>query len=303
MSITIALRQVAPGWSFSCLVPRPILATEGAQPAVGGRLARWEVRMTPKGTIKAGRMQCGCLAWETQLSQPTAPQGLLPSLLPALREWRRQWAEAVTPSRLDQELARRVGVGRGSSRANPAAGGPTCNSASSGASSSANSNASSSSSSSSPFRISGLGPTPLGLPLPDFDTRHSFCVAGDAGLEVWLYWALAAFGFPVRESTDFMATWLPRMAGAPWLLITFADVRNHHAVSQLTVDCQLPSSVLRLFMLFERLDAPVEAHGDLHTEAAGRVGKLQQAAGRRLTVLEWGGMEVVRQPGAGARAW
>ncbi|KAG2450353.1 hypothetical protein HYH02_004858 [Chlamydomonas schloesseri] len=48
-----------------------------------------------------------------------------------------------------------------------------------------------------------LGPTPADLPLPDFHPARSFCVAG-ADVERWLYDALAAFGLPVRERTDFL---------------------------------------------------------------------------------------------------
>ncbi|PNH08295.1 Mitogen-activated protein kinase kinase 2 [Tetrabaena socialis] len=142
-------------------------------------------------------------------------------------------------------------------------------------------------------RIQGLGPTPLDLPLHDFTAAHSFCVAG-RHVETWLYEALAAFGVPVRERTDFLTFWLPHMEGAAWLLIAFADPADYQAAAELQV-VPVPDVLLRLFMLFERLPMPVVVHGCLAAEVE-RVGMLRRE-GAALAVLEWGGMQVVRQGG------
>ncbi|KAG2487520.1 hypothetical protein HYH03_013801 [Edaphochlamys debaryana] len=148
--------------------------------------------------------------------------------------------------------------------------------------------------------LPGLGPTPPDLPLPDFTPSRSFCVSG-AEAEAWLYAALQAFGVPTRERTDFLTFWLPHMAGAPWLLLSFAAPSDYQAAAALSVS-PAPDALVRVFLMWERLAAPVAACGSLAAEAA-RVGVLRRE-GARLAVLEWGGMEVVRPRagGGGARA-
>ncbi|KAG2487525.1 hypothetical protein HYH03_013806 [Edaphochlamys debaryana] len=144
--------------------------------------------------------------------------------------------------------------------------------------------------------LPGLGPTPPDLPLPDFTPSRSFCVSG-AEAEAWLYAALQAFGVPTRERTDFLTYWLPHMTGAPWLLLSFAAPSDCQAAAALSVS-PAPDALVRVFLMWERLAAPVAACGSLAAEAA-RVGVLRRE-GARLAVLEWGGMEVVRPRAEGA---
>ncbi|KAG2487521.1 hypothetical protein HYH03_013802 [Edaphochlamys debaryana] len=87
------------------------------------------------------------------------------------------------------------------------------------------------------------------------------------------------------------------MAGAPWLLLSFAAASDYQAAAALSVS-PAPDALVRVFLMWERLAAPVAACGSLEAEAA-RVGVLRRE-GARLAVLEWGGMEVVRPRAEGA---
>ncbi|GFR44079.1 hypothetical protein Agub_g5239 [Astrephomene gubernaculifera] len=272
--------QLSPRWAFSSLVPRPD-CTAGGAGVVGGRSAEWRVRVQPDGTLThdaSGGRQYAYLFWEA-LTEGTAREGTAAAGLQRAgsgassssavgweveggsgsgggQEERQQGMLPVAAAH-EQQGHNNVNVARPPAPANP---------------------------------IPGLGPTPPDLPLPDFDAAHSFCVAG-ADVEAWLYGALTAFGLPVRERTDFLTYWLPYMEGAAWLLISFADPRVYQAAAALHVVPD-PDVLVRLFMMFERLSAPVAVRGELAGEVA-RVGVLRRE-GARMAVLEWGGMEVVR---------
>ncbi|GFR44077.1 hypothetical protein Agub_g5237 [Astrephomene gubernaculifera] len=269
--------QLSPRWAFSSLVPRPDCTTGGAG-VVGGRSAEWRVRAQPDGTLThdaSGGRQYTYLFWEA-LTEGTAREGVAGAGLRRAgsgassssavgweveggrgggQEERQQSLLPVAAA--EEQQGYDVIIGRLPAPANP---------------------------------IPGLGPTPPDLPLPDFDAAHSFCVAG-ADVEAWLYGTLTAFGLPVRERTDFLTYWLPYMEGAAWLLISFADPRVYQAAAALHVVPE-PDVLVRLFMMFERLSAPVAVRGELAVEVA-RVGVLRRE-GARMAVLEWGGMEVVR---------
>jgi hypothetical protein len=82
------------------------------------------------------------------------------------------------------------------------------------------------------------------------------------------------------------------MEGAPWLLLSFARADELQAAAALQVSPP-PSAQLRLFLLWERLAQPVAARGCLGAEVAA-LGRLARGGGPGPTVLEWGGLEVVR---------
>ncbi|PNH09025.1 Ubiquitin-60S ribosomal protein L40 [Tetrabaena socialis] len=293
-------------WAFSSLVPRPD-STDGVQ---GGRRAEWRVRAQPDGTLAhpaSGGRQYGYLFWEalTEGGAVGAEQGGVEGQADVAGHGGRgagrlgrSGSSASSASALDWEEAAGGPLGCGAGAAATLqlsrGGGPQERLGPLGGAGLPGAVPSALATASAPAHIPGLGPTPADLPLPDFDAGRSFCVAG-ADAEGWLYGALEAFGVPVRERTDFLTYWLPHMEGAAWLLVAFADPADYQAAADLHVS-PAPDMLVRLFMLFERLAAPVAVRGCLAAEVA-RVGVLRRE-GAALAVLEWGGMQVVR-PGPG----
>ncbi|KAG2434620.1 hypothetical protein HXX76_007515 [Chlamydomonas incerta] len=312
-------------WAFSSLVPRPDEYSSGSSGigggsggggdtateaeggkggwAAGGREAAWRVRALPDGTLVhpgSGGREYAYLFWEAltegsavaaavaaEASGGVAGGGGCSSRGSSRRSscsngtmvWEEQPEQAQQAAGDGRQLQLQPQARPATATANAAATAP------------APAPAPAAAAITSPSSRLGLGLTPADLPLPDFQPTRSFCVAG-ADVEAWLYGALSAFGLPVRERTDFLTYWLPHMEGAAWLLISFADPADYEAAAALEV-LPAPDVCVRLFMLFERLAAPVAgACGDLGAEAA-RVGVLRRE-GCSLAVLEWGGMEVVR---------
>ncbi|PNW80422.1 hypothetical protein CHLRE_07g317050v5 [Chlamydomonas reinhardtii] len=326
--LTVRLR-LSRHWTFSSLVPRPDQysdgdvagggggggggsgAEAGSKPggwAAGGREAAWRVRALPDGSLVhpgSGGREYAYLFWEA-LTEGTAAEpgagsgtGAGPSAAAGGSSGNSSRRSSSSSAMVweENEEEQKGGNGRAPLQPQPrlqpqpqppqlACGPGLATAAAAGSVVAAGGTASKS-----PL---GLGPTPTDLPLPDFEPARSFCVAG-ADVERWLYGALAAFGLPVRERTDFLTYWLPHMEGAAWLLISFADPLDYQAAAALEVT-PAPDVCVRLFMLFERLAAPAAgACGDLGAEVV-RVGVLRRQ-GCSLAVLEWGGMEVVRRKG------
>lgn len=113
----------------------------------------------------------------------------------------------------------------------------------------------------------------------EYDLTSGFVVQGEE-TAAFLEGALAALGLTEKEANEFIIYWLPRMEGNPYNLISFQQERyTENAV--LTID-PAPDSVLRVFMAWKGLDAPVEVEPQTLTGFA-RTG---------FTVVEWGGTEV-----------
>lgn len=118
-----------------------------------------------------------------------------------------------------------------------------------------------------------------GVDHADYDFSQGFCVPG-ADTAAFLEDALAQLGLTRREANEFIVYWLPRMEPNPHNLIAFqSDAYTGHA--RLTVIPE-PDSVLRVFMAWKSLDAPVDIPAQ-DFPAFGRTG---------FTVVEWGGAEV-----------
>lgn len=92
--------------------------------------------------------------------------------------------------------------------------------------------------------------------------------------------ALARLGLNRREANEFIVYWLPRMEPNPYNLISFQeDAYTDHAVLTITPE---PDSLLRVFMAWRPLEAPVEIPAQ-DLPAFTRTG---------FTVVEWGGAEL-----------
>ena len=114
-----------------------------------------------------------------------------------------------------------------------------------------------------------------------YDFSRGFCVAG-ADTAVFLEDALARLGLTRREANEFLVYWLPRMEVNPYNLIAFqTDAYTDSA--RLTVT-PAPDTVLRVFMAWQPLEAPV----DLPAQA------LTSPARTGFTLVEWGGCEIGR---------
>ena len=118
-----------------------------------------------------------------------------------------------------------------------------------------------------------------GVTHADYDFSSGFCVAG-ADTAAFLEDALAQLGLTRREANEFIVYWLPRMESNPYNLIAFQqDVYTNHAALSITPE---PESLLRVFMAWKALDAPVDLPAQTlpHVDRSG------------FTVVEWGGTEV-----------
>ncbi|MDO4315533.1 MAG: hypothetical protein Q4C45_07120 [Oscillospiraceae bacterium] len=113
----------------------------------------------------------------------------------------------------------------------------------------------------------------------EYDFSRGFCIPGTE-TAAFLEDALSQLGLTRREANEFIVYWLPRMEPNPYNLIAFqSDAYTGHA--RLTVIPE-PDSVLRVFMAWKPLDAPVDIPAQ-DFPAFGRTG---------FTVVEWGGAEV-----------
>ena len=112
-----------------------------------------------------------------------------------------------------------------------------------------------------------------------YDFSSGFCVAGENTAE-FLENALAQLGLTDKEADEFIIYWLPKMEGNAWNLISFQD-KAYTNSAQLTID-PAPDSLLRVFMAWKPLAAPVEVDPQ-ELPAFERVG---------FTAVEWGGCQV-----------
>ena len=111
----------------------------------------------------------------------------------------------------------------------------------------------------------------------DFST--GFCVAGK-DTAAFLEDALSLLGLTDKEADEFIIYWLPRMEGNAYNLISFQK-ESYTDGAVLTVD-PMPDSLLRVFMAWKGLDAPVEI-------APQELPGFERAG---FTVVEWGGAEI-----------
>ena len=113
----------------------------------------------------------------------------------------------------------------------------------------------------------------------EYDLSEGWCVPGDETAE-FLQETLAEIGLTPREYNEFIVYWLPRMEDNPYNLITFQR-EAYTASAKLTVT-PAPDSILRVFMAWTPLDAPVEIDPP----------EITPFAREGFTVVEWGGAMV-----------
>ena len=118
-----------------------------------------------------------------------------------------------------------------------------------------------------------------GIANADYTITSGFVVAGK-DTEAFLEEALAQLGLTSRETNEFIIYWLPRMEHNAWNLISF-DTSVYQENATLTV-YPAPDSLLRVFMTWQALDAPIEI--------AAQILPTFERTG--FTVVEWGGAEI-----------
>ena len=109
-----------------------------------------------------------------------------------------------------------------------------------------------------------------------WDFSEGFCVPGE-DTAAFLQDTLAQIGLTPKEYNEFIVYWLPLMEGNAYNLISFQE-EIYDEGAKLTVS-PAPDSVLRVFMAWQALDAPVDIEPQTF-EPFAREG---------FTLVEWGG--------------
>ena len=113
----------------------------------------------------------------------------------------------------------------------------------------------------------------------EYNFSTGFCVAGE-DTAAFLEDALSQLGLTDKEADEFIIYWLPKMEGNAYNLIAFQG-EAYTESAKLTITPE-PDSLLRVFMAWKSLNAPVEIAPQ---ELTGfeRTG---------FTAVEWGGAQV-----------
>ncbi len=112
----------------------------------------------------------------------------------------------------------------------------------------------------------------------EYDVSRGYCVKGE-DTAVFLRETLAEMGLTPREYNEFIVYWLPKMQGNPYNLITFQK-DAYERTAPLTIT-PTPDSILRVFMVYEALEEPVEIEAP----------EITPFVREGFTVVEWGGSE------------
>lgn len=109
-----------------------------------------------------------------------------------------------------------------------------------------------------------------------YDMSRGFVVSAE-DTEDFLVEKLGFLGLTPKEYNEFIVYWLPQMINNPYNLITFQDdCYTESAVLTITPE---PDSLLRVFMAYTPLDAPIEIEEQ----------ELSPFQREGFTVIEWGG--------------
>lgn len=113
----------------------------------------------------------------------------------------------------------------------------------------------------------------------DWDLSRGFCVRGEDTAS-FLEDALTRLGLNRREANEFIVYWLPRMERNPWNRISFQS-EPYEEAARLEIMPE-PDVLIRVFMVFEALESPVELEPQPLT--------MPERTG--FTAVEWGGCEL-----------
>lgn len=113
----------------------------------------------------------------------------------------------------------------------------------------------------------------------EYDLSCGFVVEGE-DTAAFLQKTLSQMGLTPREYNEFIVYWLPKMEHNPYNLITFQK-EAYTDNAKLTILPE-PDSILRVFMVFKPLEAPIEIP-EPEIEPFERTG---------FCVIEWGGTEL-----------
>ena len=94
-----------------------------------------------------------------------------------------------------------------------------------------------------------------GITDAEYDFSTGFCVAGE-DTAAFLEDALDRLGLTEREADEFIIYWLPKLEGNPYNLLSF-QTEAYTDSAGLTID-PAPDTLIRVFLAWEGLDAPVE---------------------------------------------
>jgi len=108
-------------------------------------------------------------------------------------------------------------------------------------------------------------------------TDEGFVVPGDQTAQ-FLEDTLPRLGLSPREAEEFIVYWLPRLQDNPYTYLRFAPPDEIAADQTLTITPQ-PDTTIRVMMVYQRLDAPVDVTEQQITTPT-RTG---------FTAVEWGG--------------
>lgn len=118
-----------------------------------------------------------------------------------------------------------------------------------------------------------------GSPTSGWPMEEGFCIPG-GDTAAFLEDALEKLGLTRREANEFIVYWLPLMEDNAWNLICFQQEAYQDA-AKLHIS-PAPDTLIRIFMTWKPLDAPVEIPPQSLT-APARAG---------FTAVEWGGSEL-----------
>jgi hypothetical protein len=110
----------------------------------------------------------------------------------------------------------------------------------------------------------------------DYDLSRGFVVKGEDTVS-FLQDKLSYIGLTPREYNEFIVYWLPLMQNNAYNLITFQG--NAYTENAELIITPTPDSMLRVFMAFKPLDAPIEIEEQ----------ELSPFSRSGFMVVEWGG--------------
>ncbi len=114
---------------------------------------------------------------------------------------------------------------------------------------------------------------------PAYDMSRGFVVAG-ADTADFLEEKLSLLGLNAAERNDFISYWLPRMQQNNYNLIAFQGAQ-YQQYAKLNISPQ-PDTLVRVFMVFEALDRPIEIAQQV----------LKPALRSGFSAVEWGGCQL-----------